>query len=257
MRMENGKSHSFRIRQKLVAVGLLAMGLLSSCGGGSSTDSSGGGSKTVTYGALSDVRDGASYKTVTIGTQTWMAENLNYRNTTGSKDTFGTCYKLSADSCAKYGRLYTWMEAIDTGADFDDVTIKVTLPRQGICPTGWHVPSDTEWGTLVAFVGADDARIKLSSTTGWSTTICSIMGWKCSGTDDYGFRVLPGGGTDAADFLDTTVFIGAGTNGDFLSATQTGGFYMWERGFSSTALTTVSRYAVYKSWRWSLRCLKN
>lgn len=60
-------------------------------------------------GFLTDNRDGQTYKTVTIGTQTWMAENLNYADSvmTPSLNGRSWCYDNNADSCAKYGRLYT------------------------------------------------------------------------------------------------------------------------------------------------------
>jgi uncharacterized protein (TIGR02145 family) len=230
---------------RLACLALAATALLSSCD--SST-----GSTNVTYGTLSDVRDGKTYKTVTIGTQTWMAQNLNYRNTTGSSDTFGTCYKFRADSCAKYGRLYTWMAAVDTGSGFGEDSVKIALPRTGICPSGWHVPSDTEWGTLIAFAGSGSARIRLSSTTGWDTTLCSALGW----TDNYGFRVLPAGSANVTDITDTVGFMGAGSAAAFLSVTESGTFDLWERDFEKSA-SIVTRNATYKSWSWSLRCIRN
>jgi len=103
----------------------------------------------------------ATCKQVTIGTQTWMAENLNVE-TTNSK-----CYENKPDSCAKYGRYYSW-----------DVA-------QTVCPAGWRLPDTADWMQLIDFVGGSStAGAKLKSTSGW------IDG---NGTDEYGFSALPGG----------------------------------------------------------------
>jgi len=116
------------------------------------------------------------YKTVTIGTQTWMAENLNY-NVSGSK-----CYDNKEANCTTYGRLYDWETAMNfpyictNGACVAQISAK----HRGICPSGWHIPSDAEWATLIDFVGGSSAGNKLKATS-------------ASGTDDYGFAALLGG----------------------------------------------------------------
>ncbi|GBU22608.1 hypothetical protein R80B4_02518 [Fibrobacteres bacterium R8-0-B4] len=143
-----------------VAVGVLG---LSGCGDNGTAPAAGG----VVISTFVDGRDGTTYKKVKIGGQTWMAENLNY-NTAES-----WCYDNSPDSCAKYGRLYTWSAA------------------NTACPTGWHLPSRAEWGDLAkAASGTGDygasgtAGKKLKSTSGWVYS---------DGTDDFGFSALPGG----------------------------------------------------------------
>lgn len=103
--------------------------------------------------------------TVKIGDQTWMAKNLD-RVTKNSK-----CYNNSADSCAKYGRLYNWTDA------------------KTACPSGWHLPSSDEWAQLTDFVGGSStAGTKLKSSTGWRRS-----SGVPAGRDNYKFSALPGG----------------------------------------------------------------
>ena len=161
---------------------------------------------TVVTGTLTDDRDGQVYKTVTIGTQTWMAQNLNYAYTgvpykfssyTGS-DSSSWCYNNAPDGCAKYGRLYTWSAVMDSAAQFSEnagtkcgygMTCTPNSPHRGICPEGWHVPTNEEYSTLYANIGrTSPVGKKLRSTTGWYGSY--------NGSDDYGFSVLPAGYRD-------------------------------------------------------------
>ena len=113
-------------------------------------------------GTFIDSRDSTTYKTVIIGTQTWMAENLNY----ASNDSW--CYN-DTSKCTTYGRFYTWEAA------------------KKACPTGWHLPSDTEWSTLTTYLGGDDvAGGKLKSTSTWASP-------NIGATNSSGFTALPGG----------------------------------------------------------------
>ena len=129
--------------------------------------------------SMTDSRDGQKYRTVKIGDQVWMAENLNYE-TAGSY-----CYAHSASYCTKYGRLYTWAVAISA------------------CPSGWHLPTKTEWNTLFTAVGGQSvAGTKLKSTSGWhgvheinnGTYEFYEIG---NGTDEFSFSALPAGYRDA------------------------------------------------------------
>ena len=128
-------------------------------------------SQSMSGNLLTDSRDGQTYRIVTIGEQTWMAENLKY------KTQFSTCHK-DPDSCAKYGRLYEWGEAYNA------------------CPADWHLPTEDEWRTLFATIGAKyrdysgylGAGEKLKSKSGWLEN--------GNGTDEYGFSALPAGESD-------------------------------------------------------------
>ena len=185
----------------------------------SSSSSIGGSSSSVaactnTYGTntVTDCRDGQTYKTVTIGTQTWMAENLNYADSTAMPNLKGSswCYENSADSCAKYGRLYTWTAAMNIDSSYQSASAAavISAPWRGACPTGWHIPTDAEWTTLETAVGGA-AGTKLKSTSGWSSS--------GNGTDAYGFSALPAGYRNFTGDFD---FVGI--YADFWSATESG-----------------------------------
>jgi len=148
-------------------------------------------------GTFTDSRDGQKYKTVKIGNQTWMAENLRFK----IGDSW--CYENSADSCAKYGRLYDWHMT------------------KFACPKGWHLPSKGEWTELVTVVGSSTAGKKLRSKSGWNNMKDGSSG---NGTDDYGFSALPGGGRDSGGD-----FYYVGTFGSWWTATEGKSGYAYSR----------------------------
>jgi len=166
--------------------------------------------EAIREGTFTDVRDNKTYKWVKIGTQIWMAENLNY-NAIGSK-----CYNDNESNCAIYGRLYKWATAMANSAS------SATNPSgvKGVCPVGWHLPSNAEWNGLMKFVDPSctgnnrcaGAGKKLKVTSGWS--------YNGNGTDDYGFSALPGGygGSDGS-------FGNVGEEGNWWSATENDASY--------------------------------
>ena len=98
---------------------------------------------------LTDIRDAKTYPTVQIGTQCWMAANLNYGNQISpSQVQFDNCiaekycYNDNPLNCTNNGGLYQWDEMMK----YDD-----TPAGQGLCPPGWHVPTETDWTTLFNF----------------------------------------------------------------------------------------------------------
>lgn len=245
----------------LTSLALAATGLLFSCDSGSAsspTKPDGGADGTldtntygvpwnsrITYGMLADSRDGQSYRTVTIGSQTWMAQNLNYMGADASK--VGVWYNNNADSGAKYGRLYTWAEALAGHASSTASPSGV----QGVCPAGWHVPSDAEWSTLSAnFIrGAYSGGTNLKSTRGWNT----YYGSSGNGDDTYGFRALPASYRNAGGS-----FGSAGNDARFWSATKVDGNYPshWSFDYSSAYMYRDNQY-FDQSNSFSLRCLKD
>lgn len=132
----------------------------------------------IAYGSLLDRRDGQVYRTVDIGGKRWMAENL------ALKVDRSWCYGDSA-SCGPYGRLYGFAAAMDADPSADTTLLGAVLPRRGICPVGWHVPSDTEWKAMALSVDSFDFGTMLKAK--------SRLWTRNTGTDDVGFRVLPAG----------------------------------------------------------------
>lgn len=135
------------------------------------------------FGTLVDTRAGGqTYRTVKIGTQNWMAENLNFAVDSS------WWYMDSEDSGRKYGRLYAWPALMDL-PDSCQATVcasQIQPKHRGICPSGWHVPSQGEWNALENAVGgAENAYGNLKSKTGWEND--------GNGTDAVGFHLLPAG----------------------------------------------------------------
>jgi uncharacterized protein (TIGR02145 family) len=197
-----------------------------------------------------DERDGKTYKKVTIGMQVWMAENLNYE-VTGSKCGNESTGWLTdnKDDCNKYGRLYDWSTAMGIETKYNNqYWAGGDVNRTGICPVGWHVPSDAEWTTLTDYVGgAATAGTKLKSSTGWN----SYSGVPV-GTDQYGFAALPGGdGRSGGDFLS------AGNFGYWWSATEYHPYGAWYWGMGCDDDEIVFRSNFYKTVLFSVRCVQD
>ena len=95
---------------------------------------------------FTDVRDNKVYPTIQIGTQCWMQKNLDYGSSIqGTIDQTDNCvnekycYSDNAVNCSLYGGLYQWDELM---------TYTNTPGSKGLCPPGWHVPTQAEWITL-------------------------------------------------------------------------------------------------------------
>jgi len=138
----------------------------------------------------------ASYATKQIGAQVWMAENLNY-SVSGSKcgGSDGRLKDEDTGNCDTYGRLYNWATAMALPASCNSSTCasQISSRHRGICPGGWHIPSDADWNALMKFVspGCSDN----SSCANAGTLLKAASGWSSggNGVDTLGFSALPGG----------------------------------------------------------------
>ena len=202
----------------------------------------------IDYGSMTDERDGKKYKTVTIGDEVWMAENLNYADSVKTASLKGKswCYNNVAKNCDVTGRLYTWaaaMDSVKTGCGYGS-TCSPTLPVQGICPTGWHLPDTTEWNTLFTAVGGRSTAGKvLKSQSGWYRNR--------NGTDTFGYSALPAGYSG-----DIGGFYGDNSYASFWSSTESGSYRAYIM-YLFCDLEDADLYIYGKDYGFSVRCLKD
>ncbi len=194
---------------------------------------------------ITDPRDGQVYKTIKIGSQYWMAENLNY-----GVDGQSYCYNNSADSCAKYGRLYTWAAAMDSagiwstsgkGCGFSEygfATCNAHYPVRGICPEGWHLPGSSEWYSLL-----------LDYPTSGCPYAMQAKGYEkwTSATNAYGFSALPSGN------LRDNSFYGVGSIANFWGSDDGASYAILSVNSASVEYGSGGSY----SYGYSVRCVKD
>ena len=202
---------------------------------------------------LCDIRDSAVYEMVRIGSQTWMKENLNFDYKVAGESYGSYCYDNSADSCAKYGRLYTWGAAMDsaiTGCGYGVACAVDTGVVQGVCPNGWHLPDTVEWNALFTVVAEDldTAGTALKTTTDWHNN--------GNGTNSSGFSALPSG----QRFGVRDDYVAAGHYAYFWSSSEDHDGIAWEIDLSyDDADAHANGYlgGARKFHGFAVRCLKN
>jgi uncharacterized protein (TIGR02145 family) len=197
------------------------------------------GTPTVTYA-------GKIYNTVQIGSQCWLKENLDVgtminsinggTNSNGQQTNNGTiekyCHGNITANCASYGGLYQWKEAMQY------VTTEGT---QGICPTGWHLPTFVELQTLSAAVGWKGNALKaLGQGTGSG-----------AGTNTSGFSALLAGSHN-----NYNGFYYLGFSSNFWSSTEYGATYGYYLYLYDTECG-VNWYEYNKDYGFSVRCAKD
>ena len=212
--------------------------------------------------------DNNVYNTVQIGEQCWMKENMrvtHYANGTAitqaslSQYSTTTRYYYNPGHATNYGYLYNWPAATGYGVS------AVSANNQGICPTGWHVPSDGEWTQLTQYVGSQSQYLcsnnstyiakALASSTGWnsSTTTCAV-GNTPGSNNATGFSALPAGHYRYESSSDYG-FYGSGSNAAFWSSTETGSSFGYYRSLSYDNANVTSGGRKY--YGYSVRCLRD
>ena len=192
--------------------------------------------------------DGCSYATIVLGNgQEWMAENLRtttyangdpIQNVTDGNQwsvlTTGAWAHYNNDNQYEnpYGKLYNWYTVVDT---------------RNVCPTGWHVPTDTEYALLTGYLGGEGGaggKMKSTGTQYWVSP-------NTDATNESGFSGLPGGNRDGSGGFQIVGYLGG-----WWSSTEFGANNAWYRclnynnseGFGGTNI---------KEDGFSVRCLRD
>jgi uncharacterized protein (TIGR02145 family) len=198
------------------------------------------------YGTLTDI-DGNIYKTIQIGDQVWMAENLRttrYNDGTPIPDVEGNTewsnlatgaycwFNNSAPSYSDtYGALYNWYAV-----------------NEKLCPTGWHVPTDTEWSLLTKTYNVPEKVIETGNTH-WL-----INFWGGTATNETGFTALPAGRRSPYPLKNGFEYLGSGSfwwsSTNFSTTIAVGALIDFYDGFDNN-----NGFA--KTSGLSVRCVKN
>ncbi len=146
------------------------------------------------------------------------------------------CYGNSYGNCQTQGGLYQWNEAMQYSA---------SEGAQGICPTGWHVPTDAQQNTLDQYLS--NTTCNASRNGAWD---CADAGTKLKSGGSSGFEGLLGGirTTDGTSY-------GQGTYALFWSSSINGS-NAWVRYLISSD-ATVYRLSALRAASYSVRCLKD
>ncbi|MCU0358048.1 MAG: hypothetical protein MUE95_10760 [Cyclobacteriaceae bacterium] len=202
---------------------------------------------TMPTASVSDV-DGNPYASVTIGTQVWLTENLK------------TTRFSNGDPINRITDFNTWKNTIDPAWDYPVSEEKYNYPygklynwyavsdQRNVCPAGWHVPSDAEWQTLIAFLGGSDgAGSKLKEA--------GIAHWKIGNygaTNSSRFTALPAGAVSAEIGSSYPLYsLGLFWTPLSVTATEAKGYYLFD------AYQAITNLNYLKQTGMSVRCIKD
>ncbi|HPF94537.1 MAG TPA: fibrobacter succinogenes major paralogous domain-containing protein, partial [Tenuifilaceae bacterium] len=206
-----------------------------------------------------DLRDGNVYQMVTIGNQIWMAENLAYLpSVTGPSLGYnGTPYYYvygydgtdvndakATSNYDTYGVLYNWTAAMASSVSSEANPSGV----QGVCPTGWHLPSDAEWTELTDYLGGISGaggKLKETGTTHWNSP-------NEGATNETGFTALPAGFRNHQH----EAFHSLWSSGFWWTASEFDEEFAWYRLIRNST-SEITRGMNTKETGYSVRCVKD
>lgn len=187
---------------------------------------------------VSDI-DGNTYNTVQIGSQCWLKENLKVAKNPKGEAIIRYCYDNDPKICETDGGLYDWNTVMNNST---------TEGTQGICPTGWHVPKDSEWYVLESGLKDEGEKCDADRNIMWD---CDHSGTKLKQGGSSGFEGVIAGfryNNASYSFRDVSTF--------FWSSTEENNNNAWFRmlGFF---FSSVHRRSLDKTIDYSIRCLKD
>lgn len=199
--------------------------------------------------SIIDSRDGQRYKIVKIGEQWWMQENLNIGNRISSSLISADngiiekyCYNNNETNCDTYGGLYQWNEMMDYHPSDNGKPGTIC----GICPAGWHVPTDEEWKELEMYLGMTQAEADLVNT--WRGT---GVGTALRAGGSSGYEALYAGKCSSGGYFSLLGFY------EYIWTSTDYGSNAYRRCLSKDS-TNSGRWNTFpKTYAFSVRCVKD
>ena len=203
------------------------------------------------------IYEGQTYHTIQVFSQCWFKENLNAGTMIpGNQEMEDNntiekyCYDDNEDNCNEYGGLYQWNELMQ---------YTMTSGAQGICPDGWHVPTDDDWvildGAVDSQYGIGDPEWYNSALNGFDAglNLKSENGWSPNGNgyDLFGFTALPAGQRISNGYFD-----GFSYKASFWSSSEDYPGASWYRTLSYI-FDGIDRSSQTNNWGKSVRCIRD
>jgi uncharacterized protein (TIGR02145 family) len=205
-------------------------------------------SDSPTLTSFTDPRDGQTYNVVQIGSQTWFAENLRFSGSVSEvsgTNNWAALYDFNGGNLlgqkawcyynddptndAIYGKMYNWY-AVNTGT---------------LCPSGWHIPVNTEWIELTDFLGGENvAGGKMKATAFWNAP-------NTNASNSSGFYGLPGGRRGSTGY-----FSNKGNYGYYWSSSPGGVASTYAQGIAYNSQDAINSF-VGKHSAVSCRCIQD
>ena len=199
---------------------------------------------------------GGDIETVKIGEQMWMKRNLDVvPSGKNNAATNSWCYDNDHANCKKYGRLYDWATAMALSEKCNEeiCTSQIQSKHKGLCPEGFHIPSNADWDELMGFVDGNTSTSSPynSETAGKYLKATSSWNNNGNGTDKYGFAALPSGSRYSDGNFDNV-----GNFGYWWSSSEfySNSIYNRLMGYDSEVVYWSN---LDKLYGFSVRCVKN
>lgn len=194
---------------------------------------------------ISDI-DNNLYDTVRIGVQTWFTKNLKTTHLNDGTEIINIT--LQNEWSAATTPAFCWYnnDEISYKETYGALYNGFTIQTGKLCPSGWHVPTSTEWSTLINYLGGYNVaggKLKETGTTHWQSP-------NNGATNEVGFTALPGGYRESDDFY------GLGNSGLWWSSTKYEPTHAWSESIQSVEVGMNLTTGRYLGSGLSVRCLK-